>query len=324
MLRTVLLTLGVALLVFLLWRLGPSEILGLLGRIGWYSIPIVLLYVGHHATRALALRSCVLRPGLLRFGDALAIRLSGEAIQSLTFAGPLGAEPTRAWLLKRQGLTLKEGFAATITEYLIYSFVTAAMSIAALVYLVQHFQPTGVARWIAIGITFLCGAFLVAAVIAISRRFYLIGAVIAALARIGVLRGRLRPDMTWINRMEDLLLTVLRDRPVRLITVVVIEGAAQALLVLELFWLLQALDVAAARSYPFVIEGSIKFMTFAFMFIPLQMGVAEGANALVFNAMGLPAAAGFALAFVRRIRSLLVASVGLAILALLTRNPRIR
>lgn len=109
MLRIVLLTLGVGLLALLLSRLGPSEILDALGRIGWYFVPVFLLYAAHHATRAFALRLCVLRPGLLRYADALAIRLSGEAIQSLTFTGPVLAQPTKAWLLEGHGLTLKEG-----------------------------------------------------------------------------------------------------------------------------------------------------------------------------------------------------------------------
>lgn len=97
-------------------------------------MPVLLLGGVHHATRALALHACVLRPGVLRYRDALAIRLSGEAIQSLTFTGPVLSQPTKAWLLEGHGLTLKEGFAATITEYLICSFVTAAMSIAGLLY----------------------------------------------------------------------------------------------------------------------------------------------------------------------------------------------
>lgn len=322
MLRIVLLLVGVAVLCVLLWRLGPSEILDLLRRVGWYSIPVLSLYAAHHATRALALRSCVLRPGLLRYRDALAIRLSGEAVQSLTLTGPLLAEPTRAWLLKRHGLTLKEGFAATITEYLISGFITAGMAVGALIYLVERFEPATLVAAIAIAVVVAFAAFLIASAVAISRRFYLIGTVIAGLADIGVLRGRLRPDMTWINGMEDLLLAVLRDRPVRLMAVVLIEIAAQALLVLELFLLLQVLDVDATRLAPFLIEGSIKVIGIAFLFIPLQVGVAEGAYSLVFDVMGLPVAAGFALAFLRRIRALVVASVGLATLALLTRDAR--
>ena len=76
---------------------------------------VLLLGAAHQVTRALALCACVVRPGVLGLGPALAIRLSGEAIQSLTFTGPVVAEPTKAWLLESHGLTLKEGFAATIT-----------------------------------------------------------------------------------------------------------------------------------------------------------------------------------------------------------------
>src|ERR671925_2180286 len=141
MLRLVLLCGGGALLVLLLWRLGPSEILDALGQVGWYFVPVLLLGGAHHAMRALALRTCVLRSGMLRYGDALAIRLSGEAVQSLTFTGPVLSQPTKAWLLEAHGLSLKEGFAAAITEYLICSFVTAAMSIAGLLYLVVHYAP---------------------------------------------------------------------------------------------------------------------------------------------------------------------------------------
>jgi hypothetical protein len=320
MLRIVLLLGGAALLVLLLWRLGPSEILDALGRIGWYFVPVLLLGGAHHATRAVALYACVLRPGVLRYGDALAIRLSGEAIQSLTFTGPFLAEPTRAWLLQGHGLTLQEGFAATITEYLICSFVTTAMSIAGLLYLVVHFAPPPVVTGIAMGIVCLFSAFLIASAMAIVRRFYLIGTIIAGLARIGLLRGRLRPDMTWINRMEDLLLVTLRDNPVRFVVITILEIAAQALLVLEVFWLMRALDITTPDSFPFVIEASIKVIGIAFLFIPLQLGVSEGAYALIFDVMGLSAAAGFALAFLRRARILAIAGVGLTTLALLTRH----
>jgi len=48
--------------------------------------------------------------------------------------------------------------------------------------------------------------------------------------------------------------------------------------------------------------------------VPLQVGAPEGTYAVIFGALGLPAAAGFALAFLRRLRNLLVAGAGLAAL----------
>jgi len=322
MLRTVFLLCGTAFFIILLWRLGPSEILVLLGRIGWHSIPILFFYAAHHATRALALHTCVLRPRLVRYRDALAVRLSGEALRSLTFTGPLLAEPARAWLLERRGLTLKEGYAATITEYLINSFVVAGMSIAGLLYFVEHFEPAPIISRIAIGIASGLGVFLAASTIAIARRFYLIGTLINSMARLGVLRGRLRPDMTWINRMEDILLAVMRDRPARLAAIALVEVVAQVFLILELFCLLHALGLAVPYRYPFVIEASTKVTGVAFAFVPLQLGAAEGTYMLVFNTLGLPAVAGFALAFARRARSLVAAGIGLMVLARVSRDDR--
>jgi lysylphosphatidylglycerol synthase-like protein len=320
MLRPVLLLGGAALLGVLLWRLGPSDILDAFARVGWYFVAVLLLGAAHQATRALALQACVVRRHVLRYRDALAIRLSGEAVQSLTLTGPVLAEPTKAWLLEKRGLTLKESFAATITEYLIYTFVTAAMSIAGLLYLVITFDPSATVRRIAIGMVSLCVIFLLVSVIAIARRYYLIGTIIDALARLGILRGRLTPDMTWINQMEDLLLIVFRDSPARLATVVLLETVAQALLVLELFLLLHALHVSASGWSAFVTEASIKFFEFTFLFVPLQLGVAEGSYALLFGVMGLPLAAGFAVAFLRRARSLMIATVGLGTLGVMSRR----
>jgi uncharacterized membrane protein YbhN (UPF0104 family) len=320
MLRVVLLFAGVVLLLLLLWQLGAGQVLDAIRRIGWYFVPVFLLGGAHHATRAFALHACVIRSGLLRYRDALAIRLSGEAIQSLTFIGPVLSEPTKAWLLEREGLSLKEGFAATITEYLICSFVTAAMSIVGLVYLVVRFAPSTAVTTLAIVIVCLFSAFLIASVVAITRRFYLIGTIIAGLAGMGVLRGRLRPDMTWINRMEDLLLLVLRDSPARFVTITFVEIAAQALQVLELWLLMRALEMMSPVWFALVIEASVKVIGIAFMFVPMQLGVSEGGYALIFGAMGLSAAAGFAVAFLRRARTLAVAGVGLTTLAVLTRH----
>jgi Lysylphosphatidylglycerol synthase TM region len=306
--------------VLLLWQLGPLDVLEALRRIGWSFVPVFLLGGSHHAMRAFALRECVLAAGRLRYRDALAIRLSGEAVQSLTFIGPVLSEPTKAWLLERHGLSLKEGFAATITEYLICSFVTAAMSIAGLLYLVARFRPPFALSALAFGIVAVFSVFLIASAVAIVRRFYLIGTVIAGLSKIGVLRGRLRPDMTWINRMEDLLLIILRDSPARFATITIVEVGAQALLVLELFWLMHALGMMTPVSFAFAIDASVKVIGIAFLFVPMQVGVSEGAYAVVFNAMGLSAAAGFALAFLRRARTLAIAGVGLWLLAVLTRH----
>ena len=313
--------LGVLLFVVLFWRLGPSSVLALAVQIRWYALVVLVLYAAHDCTRALALQGCVLRPGLLRFGDAFAIRLSGDAVESLTFTGPLLAEPTRAWLLERRGLTLTEGFAATITEDLICTFVGAAMSIAALLLLVHYFHPAPAFARTALAVACALGVFLGVAAVAIWRRLFLIGAIVSRLARAGVLRGRLRPEIAAVNRMEELLLITLHDQPRRFALVASYEAASQVCLVLELFTLMRA--VAQVGLFDaFVVEGAIKMIGTIFLFVPLQIGVAEGTYVALFRVMGLSAAAGFAVVLLRRARSLAAGGIGLAVLAYLSWKRR--
>jgi hypothetical protein len=308
--RSLLLFGGLALLAALFWAVGPSLIIGALRQIGWGFLPIVSLGTGHQCVRALALKYSLVRGIRLRYLDALAIRLSGESVQSLTLTGPVLSQPTSAWLLEQQGLTLSESFAATLTEYLSFSFVTAAISVAGVIYLARHFTLPPSLHTFAIFVVALSGSFLIASAIAIVRRVYLIGTIIDWLARKGVLRGRLQPNVPWINGMEELLLAILHDRPARFAGIILLQLIAQLLLVGELLWLLRALHIATPRALALVIEGSMKGIDVAFLFVPMQMGVSEGGYALLFRTLGLAAASGVAVALVRRARSLVVAGLG--------------
>jgi hypothetical protein len=320
--RTLLLLAGAALLLVLIWRLGPSEIAAALRAIGWSFLPVLALGTAPHLVRAEALRRCLVLGRRLRYVDALAIRLSGESVQSLTFTGPVLSQPTTAWLLEQQGLTLREAFAGTLTEYLAFSFVSASIAIAGLTYFVTQFSPARALVGFAVVVAALCAVFLLLSALAIFRRIYLLGAIIGWLARIGVLRGRLRPDMAWINALEDQLLVVLHDSPARFARILAIELAAQGCLVAELFWLMRALHIITPIVVPFVIDAALKGIDIAFLFVPMQMGVSEGGYALVFSTMGLSAATGLAVALVRRARGLIVAAIGLATLAALGGSRR--
>jgi len=311
--RAVLFGFGCALFVYLLVRLDPAEIFSLLLGIGWYFGLIAAAYAGHQLVRAIAFWRCVTAHERSSYWDIVRIRLSGEAIQFLTSSGPFLAEPAKVWLLRRRGLSIKHAAAATVSEYLIYTFTSAALGIAGLMYLVSNFQlsrPESVAAKV---IAYTMGAFLLAAASAIIFRIYLIGAVIKGASKLPLIGKHVRLKESDVRDTEDLLFVVLRDRPLRLLSVLAAECTAQALLVLELFVLLRATGKPFPVLHPLLIEAATKFVGLAFFFIPGQVGAAEGTYALVFKIVGLSASAGFALAVARRLRSILVAGVGLAL-----------
>lgn len=320
MIRLAFLIAGVVVLALLLWQLGPGEILRTMAVLGWHAIPILLLYGVYQAMRAIAFRLSLPRPREFPFLDALWIRLSGDAVRALTFTGPFLGEPTKAWLLTRRGFTLSQGFAATLTAAIMNLVLGALMGTAGLVYLLRlDGMPPPAAR-MATWLVWLNVAFLAVAAGAVVTRTYLIGAVLGWLSRVGLLRGRLKPDIAAVNGMENVLLGILHDRPARAAAILLAEVAGQVALVLELAWILRALDFSTPMMSALVIESATKFITVVFFFVPLQMGASEGAYAVVFDALGLSAAVGFSVSFFRRFRSLLVATIGLAALDRLTRR----
>jgi hypothetical protein len=320
MMRLLLLAAGLALFVYLLVELGPSAVLDMLGRVGWGALPIALAYATYQAIRAVALASCVTSARPLAFRDALWIRLSGEAVQFLTFTGPFLAEPAKAWLLQGRGLTAIEGFAATVTEYLCYTFTAAVFSVAALLWLLAHGTLIGGVRAAAIAILATMVLFLSVSAFAIARRMHLLGAILERVSRLPGVRKRLRPNMVDVHRVEDLLLAVMYGAPRRFARILCIESACHTLHAVELYLIVRALEIGAGFGTAALVEGASKFIGLTFFFIPGQVGASEGAHTIIFDAIGLPAIAGFTVPFIRRIRAIVVAAIGLLALAMLTRT----
>lgn len=320
MLRLIFLVVGVLVFIWLFVALGPGAIVEMLGRIGWAAMPIALTYGTYQSARALALSACVPTGRTLRFSDALWIRLSGEAVQFLTFTGPFLAEPAKAWLLKRRGLTAIEGFATTITEYLSYTFTAAVLSIAAIWWLLAHDALSGGNRGAGIVILCIMAGFLVSGAMAIYLRIHLLGAILERIAALPLVRRRLKPNMADVHRVEDLLLEVMHDRPARFASILATEAVSHTLHIFELFLILRALELGAGIGTAALIEGAAKFIGLAFFFIPGQVGASEGAHTIIFEAVGLSAVAGFTVPFVRRIRSIVVAAAGLTSMSVLSRS----
>jgi hypothetical protein len=319
MVRKLLLIAGLAVFAALVAELGPARIARMLADIGWGFAGILLLYAVHQLARTAALRQCLLASSL-RYADVLRIRVAGETVAFLTFTGPFLAEPTRAWLLKRQGLTAEQGFAAAVTEYLTYTLLATAFSICALAVLLERFTLTGAVRTAIVATVAAMSVFLVLAVLAILFRIYLIGVVVARIAALPLVRRRWRPEPARVREMEDLLLRVLRDSPGRLLRILAFEVIAQTALIVELFWIMSLMALVFPLVYPILIEAGSKIANTAFFFVPARIGASEGVMAIMFRIVGLPAAAGFTVSFARRLRSLVVALIGAFLLSSLSRE----
>jgi hypothetical protein len=97
----------------------------------------------------------------------------------------------------------------------------------------------------------------------------------------------------------------------------VLECLAHVLLLIETYWTLLSMGVSVTAVTAALVEILSKPANMA------SAGITEGAYALLFRTFTLPAAVGFTLSLVKRLRSLVIATVGLAVLTFRRRNPEL-
>ena len=304
---------GLAMLWFVARRFGVREILRTVTEVRWSLLPVLVLYAGHQMARAAALMMAVRSRTAFGFAEAVWIRLSGEAVECLTFTGPLLSEPTKAWLLKRSGLQMTDGLAATLTEYLSSMVAAATTAVVGVAYVLARLHPGGPVRVAAIGVLVSMSVFVcILATVAATRT-----PIASTLTR--AVTGR---TTARLEEIEEAIICTARETPRRFAAIMLAEFVAQGFLALELWALLRSVHVPCPLMRAALMEGVIKFINAASFAVPGQVGVAEGSYAVIFGVFGLPAVAGVTLSFVRHIRTLVTALAGVAALIVM-RSPRL-
>jgi len=308
--RLLLVTLGLALMTALVIRVGVGTIATMVAQVGWAFPLIVALYVIHSAFRALVLW-VALGVHAVPFLDVLRIRFSGEAVEALTYTGPLLAEPAKGLLLTSRGVPPVNAFAAISLEYLLYTVTSAGVgAIGALLLLRMGSLSPGLhAAALTLLITMV--GFIVLTFAAGMSGIGLIAPALRTVNRL-IRRERVTAAIESIMEVEMVLVAFLHTQPWRVVLAIVFEAASHALLMSDVWVVLHALGLQVNVFHLFVIEGSTKLVAFVFFFVPAQLGATEGGYALIFPLIGLPVAAGLTLSLLRRIRSMCIAGIGLA------------
>jgi hypothetical protein len=145
-----------------------------------------------------------------------------------------------------------------------------------------------------------------------------IGLIVPSLRAAQLVIGRQRAQRVAddVAPVEELIIGFLHAGGRRLAEVLVAEAVTQALMVLEVWVVLETLGSGRSWLNAATVEGGVKFVSTVFVFIPGQFGASEGIYMWLASVMSLSAAVGLSLALVRRLRSLLIAAIGVAVLSL--------
>ncbi|MGZ8386351.1 MAG: flippase-like domain-containing protein, partial [Nitrospira sp.] len=116
MLRYILLALGLIVLGFLVWQIGPGNIYDAALRLGPLPlviilIPSLLMYVIEAYGWKLVLGAFA---QVIPFWRLLTIRTAGEVVNMTTPTAYMGGEPLKAYLLKQYNVPMAEGAASVV------------------------------------------------------------------------------------------------------------------------------------------------------------------------------------------------------------------
>jgi len=316
LLSRVFLAAGIALFVWLLYRIGPAALAADLRRVGAKLLFLVALGAVTFFFDTLGWRFAIPRDERrVPFASLFAMRIAGDAVNYVTPSAAVGGELVRIALLRR--------------------FVAATPAIASVVLLVvtQFFSQV---IFVAAGIVYclprlLAGRWAALAAIPLGFLAALAGGLVFLAVRSDGFRriDRFTRRFAWLRRFADAenaealdreIFGAFRSRPADLAAAVACFLLAWSVGVVEVRLILGFLGAPVSWGTAFSIESLSVLIETAFFFVPAKAGTQEGGKVAIFAALGLRAADGFALGFVRRLRELTWAFAGLVTFAALERR----
>jgi hypothetical protein len=272
---------------------------------------LIVLSGARHIFRALGWSYCVQtngrRPVLL---DLLGPRLIGEALNDLTPAGPLFGEPAKVVAVSRL-IPVQAGASSVVIENLIYALSAVLFMLSGLALGLVALAALRGLWWIGGGLV--VGSFACIALVCwtVNRRVLLLGRMLDSLKRSGLHWAFLERHEQSVRDVEHSIYEFFLKSRRTFLAVLAIEIAANFTGVGEAYLILKVTAAHTSLFAAYLVESASRAVQLAFAFVPLGLGVQEGAAAATLQAIGHAASEGVSLAVIRRIRTLFWAAAGL-------------
>lgn len=311
---------GLALLALLVWRIGPAAIIENIARVRWGLLAIITLGGVSNYIKTWSWHFSVDKQHRsVRFSQLLRVRLAGEAIANLTFAGPFMGETSKA-VIVREELSLAAGLASVVIDRVMFQFLGLVVMVTGLIAgivilpLDQKYVLYASAIVMAALLALAAGALLA------TRGWNVLTPATAKLAGLTRWKWLLR-SVSRVRVFEETVSHYYRRHPRDFFAVAAINLAAHAILITEVFIVLRSLGFHISWVMALVIEAFTKFVNLSSLLLPGNLGAYEAGNVLLFKMLSYPASTGMTVALTRRIRAAFWAGVGLAFLAFIHSKP---
>ncbi|MDH5639850.1 MAG: flippase-like domain-containing protein [Nitrospira sp.] len=325
MLRYFLLTLGLAVLGFLIWHIGPGNIYDAATKLGPAALVVILIpslimyIVEAYGWKIVMGRSADTVP----FWRLLAIRTAGEVVNMTTPTAYLGGEPLKAYLLKKYHVPMAEGAASVV-------IAKTTMTIAEVFYILvgialgflllgtgSSVGQTVTAALLSVGLL-VCS---IAGFVFIQRRG-LFASILGLVRKLGLRIGFLESQEEHLRSIDHTIQEYYRHHQRAFYLSIGVYFLGWVAESVEVFVILHFLGGPTDILSAFSIGALAVFIKGGSFFIPGSLGAQDGGNVLLLQAFGYSDVTGLAFALLRRFRELVWIGIGLLCLATIGKTAK--
>ena len=307
--------LGLTLFVYFVRKAGFGEVLSGISRLGWAFVIILAISGVRYVVRAIAWTKCVEKPYSLRFRDAFAARLMGDALGNIipliSFAL---SEPSKAVFVKDR-VPLIVGLSALAIENICYGLSVSFFVLAGTTTLLLSFSLPKPLHYASLVTLFVTIAIIPLAVLVINRRAKFLTGVIHFLERRGVARKALSRIEPKARTVEERICGFYARNRDTLLPLFILESLFHLAGICEIYTTLWFISpTVPSFRQAFVLESVNRIINMVFKFMPFRVGVDEGGTEQVAKVLGLVKSTGVALAIVRKSRDIFWSTIGVVLL----------
>lgn len=309
-LRYVFIAVGVFLLVALVRKIGVHTIVDNMTQLGWRFVPILFLSFCWYALYTTGWMQFLNRLGDgIGFWELFRIKITGEAVNTMTPANFIGGDPMRIYLL-RKNFPLSEGAASVVVDRTLASAATIAIVVLGVVVAFLTFDslPANLKYGVPIAVL-VCMGFITFVLVHQRRGFFSL--MLGACKKLGI---REEFSEKTVRRFRDLdahIIDFYEANHRGFLIALSCHIAGRFMGVLEVYAIGRAVSDDFTFFAALMLTALAPMINVVFAFIPGAFGVMEGAYSGVLYLLHMNPAVGITIQIAKRLRAACWIALGL-------------
>ena len=307
--------LGLLLFAYFVSKAGIGEIAAGIQRLGAGFLLILAVSSVRYIVRAIAWTRCIEPPHQLRFRDAFAARLMGDAVGNIVpFVSAAVSEPSKAVFVKDR-VPLIVGFSGLAIENIFYALSVALFIFTGTATLLLTFPlPRGL-RYASIAALIVTLLIIPLIYLIIRSQTRFLSGIVGYFGDRGVARTFLSKLKPRAQSLEERIYGFYAHTQRSFLWIFALEMCFHFAGIVEVFITLSFISpIAPTWMQAFILESVNRIINVTFKFIPLRAGVDEGGTGQVSKVLGFARGIGVTLAIVRKGRDIFWSAIGVLLI----------